>query len=123
MESRTEPVLKVLPFSSPSPSLLLQQASPAPIIVNTDTLDSVPYVSLSFFHFPCFPVFPQLIQVSLKEPKQDVCGNQSAATSPSALPLTLRVCVCGGGGGMLLGNSDCVTYPSNKISEVTLLNY
>lgn len=27
------------------------QASPAPIIVNTDTLDSVPYVSFEFIYF------------------------------------------------------------------------
>uniref|UniRef100_A0A671XJ33 Discs, large homolog 2 (Drosophila) n=1 Tax=Sparus aurata TaxID=8175 RepID=A0A671XJ33_SPAAU len=39
----------VSPFSPLSLSLL--QASPAPIIVNTDTLDSVPYVSLTFCVF------------------------------------------------------------------------
>ncbi len=40
--------------SSPSPSRsLFSQASPAPIIVNTDTLESVPYVSFDFSFIYC----------------------------------------------------------------------
>lgn len=41
-------------FLLTSDLLLPSQANPAPVVVNTDTLDTPPYVSFSFLMFPPF---------------------------------------------------------------------